>query len=184
MATASLRVTGGGQAAEVASETATGESDSRRRHRPADSDPCGVILLNWEPGTSEGSTLRDAPAPTTSCGTRAAPTDRGGNWERSPYLRAHHPWIRQAAREEVPAPLPLHVPPPAWQRRVASPGFPPPSSPAPGHTHREDRLQAQRQRAEPEPERRAPHASQTGGGSSAGCADRSCGLRGAAGPLY
>lgn len=46
MAIASLRVTGEGQAAEVASETATGESDFRRRRRPADSHPCGVVLLN------------------------------------------------------------------------------------------------------------------------------------------
>lgn len=127
--------------------------------------------------------LPGRPARATSCGTRAAPTDRGENWGRSPHLRAHHPWIRQAAREEVPAPLPLHVPPPAWHRPVVSPSFPPPSSLAPSHTHREGRLQAQRQRAEPEPERRAPHATQTGGGSSAGCSGRSYGLRGAPGRL-
>lgn len=82
MATASLRDTGGGQAAEMASKTATGESNSKRRLRPAerlrpaDSDPCGVVLLNWERGTNGGSTLQDAR--TTSWDSLLASTDRRG----------------------------------------------------------------------------------------------------------
>lgn len=183
MATASLRYIGGGQAAEKASKTATGESNSKRRLRPADSDPCGVVLLNWERGTNGGSTLRDAR--TTSWGSLVTSTDRRGTGTGVLIKGLTIPRSARQRGKKSPLPSPStccrqHG---IGEWRVASPGFPPPSSPARGHTHREGRLQAQRQRAEPEPERRTSHAAQTGGGSSAGYVGPSCGLHGAPGRL-
>ncbi|KAF5917326.1 hypothetical protein HPG69_008398 [Diceros bicornis minor] len=127
-----------------------------------------------ERGAPAQAPLSGAPwPPARSGGTRAAPTDGGGNRGGSLDFGAHGLQARwaSAGRGEVP----LSPPPPRAAAGIggsASPGFPPPPSPAPGRTHREGRLQAQRQCAEPEPERRAPHAARTGGGL------RGSGLRG------
>jgi hypothetical protein len=135
-------------------------------------------------------------SPDPSGGTRAAPTDGGGNWNGSLGLRVHYPRVRQASAGRSPAPLPLHVPRPAsasGEPRLPAasrlcPGRHSPSGPAAGEAPVR-RAKARTQRATCCPDLRRELGGLRGSGllarlraGSVGCAAGCCPGRGLRGP--